>query len=929
MLSVSSVGLLAGCDFTQAKNPFGPGRPDQMVEGQRRTPIFNQSMMKRIEGNSDSMVQPVPQGPPPAPEGNFMSRMLGSGEETPTAQAAAPMPMAAASPRSPRDSLVRKPIPGNPTYASAPPPDQYQLESMAAAQSAGTGMSAEPPAVPQQPMPEPQMAAAPAPQMAAAPVEPPRAEPAPRASQSLFSRIFGSAEESEPEKLPPPWKQRQGLMADNQPGEPAARTAETQPDGTPPAWADRWVGKPAADINAPMQAEQNAPYPSLSSVPPAPVGSEAARAAGQQNMQDLQSEQAGAQQQRQALYGEPSQQQGVTPVEMPPAPPPSSSYYAPAEPQTGPGSPRRGVDIMTQEEWDVLQRAQQQGTYLQQPAAPQQPAPTPGDRSDAGGKAGPQGWDLMSEKFHAEAQRPAPEAEHVAQAETASEKPSFFARIFGSREAHGQSGTNIHGAPASDVNATSPQQQASGLVLPEPQLSEDELRAVPATEEKAQAQTKAEEKTATTETAGALPVVQFMEPSGAAAQAGAPAAAEETAAKEPAKEKEQAAEDNSPRDWLQALVTKMQDDKTPAAPESAQAASEPAPASADAHGSFFISPAYADTAASAPSGQGGEKELLGQIKAPPIQQGLKADEMAQPEIITGKSLAEPPMFNAAPAPEANPAPVQAQSETAAPEKEPEAQPRRRSLFSRIFGPREETSPAVDTAQSNAGTELKTQEMVQPETTAEPVSPAMAAVMKKPDMAPAEETPAAEKTADKADKPMVAKENAPEKTESHDMMAAEPVATPVNPVQPQESNTALSDAALSAPAAEAAPEPQQPQRRSLFSRIFGSRSEENKADETKAETKAEEAPAPAEPKEEAADTLKPATGVAEGGPFLPPLSAEAAPVMPVTTGDRALSGAAEAKTPGALPSPKILQEIKMLPPSRYSARSRAVNSKEEN
>jgi hypothetical protein len=46
-------------------------------------------------------------------------------------------------------------------------------------------------------------------------------------------------------------------------------------------------------------------------------------------------------------------------------------------------------------------------------------------------------------------------------------------------------------------------------------------------------------------------------------------------------------------------------------------------------------------------------------------------------------------------------------------------------------------------------------------------------------------------------------------------------------------------------------------------------------------------------------------------------ATAAPVSEVNAG-----GADDAAAPAALPSPKILQEIKMLPPSRYNARTRS-------
>jgi hypothetical protein len=952
LTGVSSISVLASCDFTEAKNPFGPGRPDQVVEGMRRTPIFNQSMIKRIEEKSGApygQEQAIP--PDGAAEGNFLSRMWGSEEaaapETstpgtatpaPEAQSAAPQQLAAISPR-----VVRKPIPGNPYFASTSQPDQYQLESMAAANVS------EPVA----PVQRETIASA---QVAEAPPTPAPSRPA---GQSLFSRIFGSPSEPQPESLPPPWKMRQGLTTEDQSAAHAGKSGQEAPqeqrqEAAAPEWADRWVGRPAADINAPMQAEQNAPYPSLSSVPQVPAGVDAARAAGQQDMQSLQSEQYSAQQQRNALYGEPSQQQNMTPVEMPPAvqipaetpaqaPAQAPEYSAPSQ-QAAPGTPRRGVDIMTQEEWEALQRAQQQGTYLQppaydgsalQPATPQQaPAADAGQTREASKVS--QGWDLMSETFRASDEAPAsPEVERAA-SEPASGKPSFFARIFGSRDKHEQSDTHIQGAASSDNVTEQPQQE---FALPEPKvLADDELRATSASEK------SAEERLARGDKA---PVVQFMEPGNDNAMpqdAGQPAesvSAQETASATAARDAEN---DTSPRDWLQALVSRNQ--ANAAAPAQAQEAKETevaAPAKApaadqDKSGSFFISPAYAEPAAAT---VGEEKELLGQIKAPPIQEGLESDT-AQPEVMTGKALVEPPMLDAVPLPEKTSAQEaeKPSSETAAlPEKETMETPRRRSLFSRIFA-REETPQASENASAEPATPAQEMAPAQPAEAAEQwneqpaaMSPAMAAVMKKPDTAqPAQEEPV---------------------SQAVDM----PQASPVDPVARPLNEQALADtrAAQASDTAAAAQEPTPESRpRSLFSRLFSSGGDtaSESVVEAPAQAAAETAPAepvavpmpvpvevsqpasiapPAEKKPEEKLAVEPVkTESAEGGPFLPPLSGVAAPVMQVTTGDKALTGVAADASSGALPSPKILQEIKMLPASRYSARKRAANtSKEEN
>ena len=130
-----------------------------------------------------------------------------------------------------------------------------------------------------------------------------------------------------------------------------------------------------------MEAERNAPYPALSSVPPRPSEFETAKTNGQKTVQELSSESATANADRAALSAEPSQTYKATPVEMPvPAANPaadatSETYVTPAQPQepamASPDAPRRGVDIMTQDQWQALKN--QSYTTPTSPSMPSDP----------------------------------------------------------------------------------------------------------------------------------------------------------------------------------------------------------------------------------------------------------------------------------------------------------------------------------------------------------------------------------------------------------------------------------------------------------------------------------------------------------------------------------------------------------------------------
>jgi|GEM_PF-4565330 len=362
LTGVSTVALVAGCGATSIKNPFSSGREEQLIDGGRRTPLLNQGD-PRVAGQAPppqvlvpSQTPPVPQQQPAVKQDSF-DYYSAAAASVPQQEPASGQILGTLNPAPVRAETrpVRKPILGN-----------MQHEALGQVQASGN-------------VPPPSYTSVPSQAFDATAAEPVRAKPvasAPAKQASFFERVFGPATPAASEGSTPPWKSRDGRPSDD-------------------ASVEHRDASEDALHNAPVAEEQNTPYPALSSVPAVPPQFNDIRAGRQQDVQDLQHAHTQALQEKQALGGEPSQQGTATPVEMPPPPPvqtqpaPESSpavlghasspveappaQYAtpPAQPEPvvdnngAPRSPRRGIDIMTQEEWEALQRARQQGQYPQ------------------------------------------------------------------------------------------------------------------------------------------------------------------------------------------------------------------------------------------------------------------------------------------------------------------------------------------------------------------------------------------------------------------------------------------------------------------------------------------------------------------------------------------------------------------------------------
>ncbi|MBY0408268.1 MAG: hypothetical protein K2Q01_11295, partial [Rickettsiales bacterium] len=523
LTSVSSLVMLAGCDFTEMRNPFTPERPPQVVEGERRQPVYNQQMITRMQAKSGTPVNsaPAPLAPP----------MMAPPPAMPPAYVPPPAPPAPVAPPAAEAFSAPAPVAAAPV---TPPP---------APVAAAPATRAEAPA------PRAEAMVPPVQRVELASMQEPA--PSPKRDDSFFGRLFSDSGETTASTNPPPGKMREGVQEDYIPPEEENAPREMAEAATPaeaqatPAWADQWIGRKAPPISSDMQAERNAPYPGFDSVPPKPEEFETARGSAGRNLDELKAAQSRAEAERASLSSEPSQAYQPTPVDMP-APPanetpvqktkaplesspfqsgPSQAAPAPSAPvMSYPGAPRRGVDIMTQEEWEALTRGQQ-------PAAT--PQPSFEQRGDAGKE---------TEEIHAAGD---------------TEPPSFFARVFGSSDQEHADTDTQRVAPSDKLAELTPQ-----TVTSSPEVAETEA-----------AELQPEEP-------GQLSLLPSPEKSPEKLPEKIPFAQAQPEMKELPKPAPQATDDHASADWLRALVNNAAEAKAePKAVELAQPQPEPVAAS--------------------------------------------------------------------------------------------------------------------------------------------------------------------------------------------------------------------------------------------------------------------------------------------------------------------------------------------------------------
>lgn len=976
LTSVSMLVFLAGCDFTELKNPFGSDRPPQVVEGERRQPIYNQQMMVRMRGMQQPAAAPA------------MPPMVMQAQPQPPMQPVAPM----------QPPVQQRVAPAPEAFSAPARPAQTQVYSR--------------PAEAAQPMPSMDVAPPPPVQPAAREELAATQQPQPAQDESFFASIFSNRETTESAN-PPPWKMREGVQDDYVAPEPKTVThaakmpapapqaevmqepvaEKTNPEAAP-AWADQWIGKNQPEkaplANAPMDDARTAPYPALSSVPPRPEEFETAKTASRQNLQQMEDARATADQQRAVLSAEPSQQFKSEPVEVPmpkqAAEQANESYVTPAIPQQSmapsyPGStPRRGVDIMTQEEWEALKRGQ-----------PLQTTPNPGQRSDLG--------------------EPEKDSRASLQDDAASEPPSFFARVFGSLNTE-HTDTNTPGAEASAQPAIVSEQTFARaavqeiqpkIITPEDPRQQLFLPNTPSAHDKAAANELNEELAAEQSANGdwlmALVSKNREEerreqlPHTLQAQAQQMQLVPEEKPAQPPVELHMASLEKATPE--KAIAEKATPEASPAAP--APVAAKPA-TSPEAQLLARLAAAPAGDAQPAALAKSTKKE---KAKSAPAQTQLSllpaepaSPAPAEPVVLARMQDHAIPQAEEAKAPK--PEPVKTEQAKAEPEV---SQP---GWMSKLFAvsDAQASEPMHQTKDVAFGTQLATSASVKTEANPEPVksemipAPAEMPAEVKPEPketatteplpaqpvaqavpAPEPETVvnrsvaehnarlaakkemklakkgkghAKETTLAKKDKAapvtLAQKQPAPQPLDQHDTTQSGPSVTLTSlPTAPEfmkssfetpADTAALAQATPVAPTEEVAttapiiqtdPEIAQP---AWFGKMFNGKQDADEktapaavavnenADTQKSANTAQNSRSPADAP--ASKTVNGGMQASASQSRLPSLSSVAAPITEVLTG-QAESGLA-ASAASALPSPKILQEIKMLPTSRYSARS---------
>ena len=400
LIVLSGAGLLSGCAFLDMKDPFGDQREPQMVNGTRHIPIYNTVDMQKIaQIKAESAPQPAPLPPltavaPPVSVAPVAPAVKADNYDyydasVPKGDASShslgnlnPAPIRVDPGRTVRKPLAENnyPAPNN-TQGNTPSSSVATIAAAPVVADGTTGVAAMDSS----------------------------------AHESFFSHIFGTSPANDSDK------------ADTNPSVKRMRES---------------------GFGSISNEEKNAPSESLSSVPGAPPEFKNIKASRDQEIQALQEDHANAQAQKRELGSEPSQQLGVVQVEEPkPAkhevstPPAVVQSLAPVETQA-PRKPQRGVDIMTQEEWNAWQKARQ----LQQSAPPVEPnsIPASGDavqdnkNTDDKDKGDTSPQSALPTTPEPAAEKPVVETQQASPADTAADadeekihRVSYFSRLFG------------------------------------------------------------------------------------------------------------------------------------------------------------------------------------------------------------------------------------------------------------------------------------------------------------------------------------------------------------------------------------------------------------------------------------------------------------------------------------------------------------------
>jgi hypothetical protein len=299
LTSVSCLALLSACSLSSIKNPFSSERPQQMVTGDRHAPVLNASRV-------DTFVAPVQSMPVPT-------------LAKPDVAAATPV----------RELKKRKPVAGNTVskgntktvYNFVPVNKPVVVDKNIVQENAPTLLA----------------------QSTTGDAKEVKTEVA---STSSWQNFFTANTTNASAGSAAPWKMREPFSAGVKHRELAKEAVQSASD----------VVENTEVVEAKMD-EASVDAPKLSSVPPTPSEFRDVKKTSKDQLKTLQSDHKNAQKNKQLLDAEPSQSQSKSDVEKEVSP---VDAVQKVEAPVADGSPRRGVDIMTQDEWNALLKQRQE-----------------------------------------------------------------------------------------------------------------------------------------------------------------------------------------------------------------------------------------------------------------------------------------------------------------------------------------------------------------------------------------------------------------------------------------------------------------------------------------------------------------------------------------------------------------------------------------
>lgn len=416
LLAGSAVIALSACEQAGqlSRNIFGDGREPQNVAGARRAPMMNPRAAAAAVPGAQPIV-PVASAPVDAPaparaasadsspfdyydesgkpapvkapakaaasaqDDNFFTRLF-NGDQSAAPADHAPRKAFSGNPSVSKDTVPVAPIPPAPSVekpeASAVQADAPKAKPAPAKTASAEHVLKPPPGA----VRTPQSQAAPVAAAGGVEFAP---SVAPSQDGSWFERVINESFDEDTAKPAAPAAAAAPHAA--VPAAPAAKpvAAESEPDMVT-GWVQRVFGDQKTESDAKMQGiDPNAKQPALSSVPPKPAEFETIKAARQDKVDEMQTSHDVAQEQKQMLDSEPSQQSAAPVLSAAPLASPPAAVAAPAQAESK-AEARREWQQGTSSKADTKSAAPVRAVASEPEAKPVLLQTAPGEEDQAG-----------------------------------------------------------------------------------------------------------------------------------------------------------------------------------------------------------------------------------------------------------------------------------------------------------------------------------------------------------------------------------------------------------------------------------------------------------------------------------------------------------------------------------------------------------------